>query len=358
MMKQSPSKIMPPVLLLQLFAVFLISIGSSVSADVKDFEDSSHVEYPAWFEDNPFYDLAEIIAEVSTDKKKGLMVLFTTKGCTYCEQFIKRSLGNPDIAQKAQNRFASIGMEIFDDAEMVTPTGETIPVKKFAKQQGVGFSPTLLFFDADGKRILRQIGYQAPERFLHLMNYVADKHYETVNLSEFIESKPSPGQNTSTYTQLKADSLFDEPPYALNRSKFAASEPLMVLFEKIGCGECEAFHNDVLQLKNVRAGLQNFQIVRMDVNDITTRVLLPNGKFTTPKKWYEESSFSRLPALMFFNETGKLSLKTDAYVLNNRMMNSINYMREKAYLKDWTYQQFARSKSIERSLQQEKSTKP
>jgi len=357
-MKQSPSKIMPSVLLLQLFAVFLISIGFSVSADVKDFEDSSHVEYPVWFEDNPFFDLAEITAEVSEDQKKGLMVLFTTKGCSYCEQFIKRSLGNPDIAQKVQNRFASIGMEIFDDAEMVTPTGETMPIKKFAKQQGVGFAPTLLFYDANGKRVLRQVGYQAPERFLHLMDYVADKHYATSSLSKFIESKTSQQKSPSKYTQLKANTLFDEPPYALDRSKFAASEPLMVLFEKTGCDECEAFHNDVLQLEAVRAGLQDFQIVRMDVNDTTTRVLLPNGEFTTPARWYKESSFSRLPALMFFNETGKLSLKTDAYVLHNRMMNSINYMLEKAYLKDWTYQQFARSKGIERNLQQVKSAKP
>ena len=108
-------------------------------------------DYPAWFIDNPFFDLEEITTDISDSNKKGLMVLFTTKGCSYCEQFIKRSLGNPEIAKKVQNDFDSIGMEIFDDAEMVTPTGETIPVKQFAKQQGVGFAPTLLFFDAAGK---------------------------------------------------------------------------------------------------------------------------------------------------------------------------------------------------------------
>ena len=132
-------------------------------------------------------------------------------------------MSDPKIAQKVQERFASIGMEIFDDAEMVTPTGETMPVKRFAKQQGVGFAPTLLFFDAKGKRVLRQVGYQAPERFLHLMEYVADKQYIKANLSQFIESKTSQQNSTSSYTQLKADALFDEPPYALDRSKFPAS---------------------------------------------------------------------------------------------------------------------------------------
>ena len=124
----------------------------------------------------------------------------------------------------------------------------------------------------------------------------------------------------------------------------------MILFEKTGCEECEAFHNNVLARDVVRKGLQNFQSVRLNINDDKTRVQLPNGEFTTPAQWFKQSKFSRLPALMFFNESGKLSLQTDAYVMPNRMMNSINFMHEKAYLKGWTYQQFARSKGIERSL--------
>ena len=352
-MKFSSSNFSNLILRTSLLTIILVSISFSANAITKDFEDSSHHEYPTWFIDNPFFDLEEATDEISTNNKKGLMVLFTTKNCSYCEQFIKRSLGNPDIAKKVQDRFASIGMEIFDDAEMITPTGESIAIKKFAKQQGVEFAPTLLFFDASGKRVLRQVCYQAPNLFLHLMNYVADTHYKTTSLSEFIESKTPQKMATSTYKKLKQDSLFDKPPYALDRSKFKASEPLMILFEKTGCDECEAFHNDVLKQDQVRKGLQNFQSVRLDINDHETRVQLPNGEFTTPAQWFKKSTFSRLPALMFFNESGQLSLQTDAYVMPNRMMNSINYMREKAYIKGWTYQQFARSKGIQRSLQKE-----
>lgn len=332
-------------------SIFSIIQPSYAASD--GFEVSHPHSYPNWFIDSPFLDLEEAKDEAISDGKKGLMILFTTQGCSYCEQFIKRSLGNPDIASRVQKQFASIGLEIFDDTEMVTPAGVTMPVKKFALLEGVGFAPTLLFYDEDGRRVLRQIGYQAPDRFLHLMDYVSNKAYKTQSLSEFLASKTTKKVLSPSYTTLRKDTLFDTPPYALDRSYFAASEPLMVLFEKTGCRECEGFHNDVLKLKNVRDALQGFQIVRMDVKDTDTRVILPNGKLSTPAKWYKQSSFSRLPALMFFNETGSLSLKTDAYVLENRMMNSINYMREKAYLKDWTYQQFARSKAIEKFQQQE-----
>jgi len=313
--------------------------------------------FPKWFYDSPFLDLEEASSEVTSKGKKGLMLLFTTQGCSYCEQFIRESLGNPKIANSVKKDFISLGFEIFDDAEMTTPTGETMPVKRFAKQQGVGFAPTLLFFDDSGKRILRQVGYQAPLRFQHLIEFVANKQYQSQNLRDFIISKQSTDSTKNTYTNLQEDKLFDQPPYALDRSHFDAHEPLMILFESTHCSECQAFHNDVMKLQHVRNTLKDFQVVRMDINDSKTPVLLPSGEFTTPAKWYNQTTFSRLPALMFFDEKGNLALKTDALVQDGRMMNSLNYMLEKAYLKNWTYQQFARSKAIERSQQQATSQK-
>lgn len=341
------------------FFLLLIFASSSISFGAADKEvkaRGTHT-FPEWFVDSPFLDLEEVTSEISDNGKKGLMILFTTQGCSYCEQFIHESLGDPKIAGKVQEKFAAIGLEIFDDAEMISPTGETIAVKHFAKQEGVGFAPTLLFYDENGKRVLRQIGYQAPQRFTHLMDYVADKRYDSETLRDFITAKEAEQQGTSGYASLKEDTLFDTTPYALDRSHFDASEPLMVLFEKKGCGECEEFHRDVMTLKHVRDTLGNFQVVRLDVEDDKTPVLLPDGKFTTPKKWYQQTTFSRLPALAFYNLKGKKSLQTDALVQDGRMMNSLNYMLEKAYLKDWTYQQFARSKAIERSLKAEATAK-
>ena len=153
----------------------------------------------------------------------------------------------------------------------------------------------------------------------------------------------------ATYSQLKSDTLFDSPPFALDRSHFAASKPLMVLFEQKGCNECAEFHQNVLALSTVRSTLEAFQVVRMDIEDDTTPVLLPNGEKATPAQWYQSTTFSRVPALMFYNENGELSLDTDALVQKGRMLNSLNYMLEKAYLKNWTYQQFARSKALERN---------
>ncbi len=232
---------------------------------------------------------------------------------------------------------------------MIAPTGEAVVVKEFAKKEAVGFAPTLLFYDETGQRVLRQVGYQVPQRFEHIMDYVAARHYKEQSLRAFIDSKDGTNQDVESYANLQDDKLFETPPYALDRRHFDADQPLMVLFEKKGCGECKTFHQEVMQLQTVRDTLDKFQVVRMDVDDDSTPVLLPNGGRSTPSQWYQQTIFSRLPALMFVNEKGELALSTDSLVQEGRMMNSLNYMLEKAYLKNWTYQQFARSKAIARS---------
>lgn len=333
-----------------MFMTFLCVFQVS-ELEAKAFSMEAGEHFPQWFVDEPFLDLTDFQDSTGLDAqnnsaKKGLMVLYTTKGCSYCAEFIRKSLGNQKIASIVQKNFYAVGLEIFDDIEMVDPTGETISVKQFAKQEGVEFAPTLLFYDNKGKRVLHQTGYQSPERFLKLLDFVINEHYKKQSLQHFFNTIST---EKSSYT-LKSDLLFENAPYLLDRSHFSAGEPLLVIFEKTGCKECKTFHDDVLTVKDVRDYLKDFEVVRLDANDTTTTVLLPNGEHLTPSEWYKETKFSRLPALIFFDEKGNNVLSTDAFVEQERMINSIEFMLEKAYKKGWTYQRFARSKSISRNL--------
>ena len=127
-----------------------------------------------------------------------------------------------------------------------------------------------------------------------------------------------------------------------------------MIFEKTGCADCEDFHNDVLALEEVRERLGKFEVARLDADDDKSGVRLPNGKRATPAAWFRETNFTRVPALMFFDEKGNNVLETDALVRRQRMLNSVNFVLERAYEKDWTYQRFARSKGIERNLKKQK----
>lgn len=317
------------------------------------FDDSEikHIDYPAWFNENAFNDLAEVLAESIANGKKGLFVLFTTEGCSYCDQFIRKSLADPEIASTVQNNFESVGLEIFNDAEMTTPGGETKPVKQFATDEKVQFSPTVLFYGEDGKRIMRLTGYQSPEKFGKALAYVTGEHYRTVSFRHYLLADKKAGaavQPDQINNKLTADNIFEKPPYALDRSRVPSSKPLLVIFEEADCSECKNFHAQVLSQADVRETLMQFEVVRLDAKDNTTSVLAPDGGKTSAAKWYEHSSFTQAPALLFFDENGNEVLKTDALVLPQRMINSLNYVLDRAYKKGWSYQRYARSTALEK----------
>ena len=320
----------------------------------KDFDDGQfgHIDYPEWFEVDPFNDLQQMLDGARADGKKGLMVLFTTEGCSYCDRFIRKSLGDPELASKVQASFGAVGLEIFDDREMTDPRGAPMAVKQFAQSERAEFAPTLLFYGDGGKRLFRQVGYQSPERFRGILDYLVGGHVEKESLRAYFNRVNEQRPPASPDEGMKGDPLFGQPPYALDRSGFPAEQPLLLIFEKSGCAECEEFHADVLELEEVRDLLGRFEIVRLDANDERTPVVAPDGVRTTPAAWFKQTTFSRLPALVFFDEKGNEVLKTDALVKRSRMLNSLNFVLQRAYEKGWTYQRFARTSSIEKQNRQ------
>lgn len=330
----------------------LLSLTAGSTLQARDFDDAQpmHIAYPEWFKDS-FLDLQEDTQEARGEGKVGLMVLFTTQGCSYCDMFIHRSLGDPHLASLVQSHFHALGLEIFSDAEMLDPRGIPFRVKEFAKREGAGFAPTLLFYGEDGELLYRGVGYHSPERFRMVLDYLIGGHYVRASFRDYVagrEASAAPRQ--STY-RLRPDPLFASPPYALDRSHFPAQRPLLVIFEAEGCADCPVLHQQVLALSEVRELLERFEVVRLDARDGKTPVLAPDGNRTTPAEWYADLGFSRLPALLFFEERGKEVLRTDALVLRQRMLNALMYTLERAYEKGWTYQRFARTKGIERRRQ-------
>jgi len=342
-----------PAALLSVLAA--VSGGSAYSADNFDDSQIKHIEYPDWFSENLFHDLSEELEIAGSRGKQGLMVLFTTEGCSYCYLFVQKSLGNPDLASRVQRQFESVGLEIFDDREMTDPRGTDMPIKQFAQHEGAEFAPTLLFYDLDGNRILKLVGYQSPERFGHVLDYLDGGHFRTEPLREYFAklsetrgrpaARPVPG--------LRTDPLFSKPPYRLVRGATSETPPLLVIFERAACDECDEFHDKVLAQPDVRETLGRFQVVQLDADDEETAVTTPDGGTVTPASWFHQEGFSRVPALMFFDQGGALALTTDALVLEQRMMNSLNFVLAGAHEKGWTYQRFARSQAIARWQRQQ-----
>jgi hypothetical protein len=84
------------------------------------------------------------------------------------------------------------------------------------------------------------------------MEYVVNDHYRTESLRDFLKKQRAIDSSMISSVGLKVDPLFGKPPFALDRSRFPASKPLLVIFEKPGCTDCAEFHSVVLADKKIR----------------------------------------------------------------------------------------------------------
>lgn len=332
--------------ILPLLATLLVTSAPAPAAE--DFDDAvvARIEHPDWFKES-FLNLQDDLAEAREAGKDGLFLFFSTQGCSYCHLFVATSLSDPRIVARLREHFDTLGLEIFDDAELTAFDGKATRVKQFAVEQGVEFAPTLLFYDREGRLILRLTGYYDPERFDQALDYVIGRHYQQEPFRAWLahETAAAPQGDAN----LIADPLFAAPPYALDRTQMPAQRPLLVIFEVPACPHCERFHEEVLRDPDVRPLLAGMDLVRLDATDRTTPVLTPGGERTTPADWSEQQGFTQYPALVFFEEGGAQVLETDALVLKSRMLNSLGFVAERAYDKGWTYQRYARSRAVAKS---------
>jgi thioredoxin-related protein len=330
-------------------ATLLLCHAGAVSADIE--RGDRHTGHLEWMVPG-IIDLEFELERVRDEGKTGVMLLFTTRGCTYCGEFIERSLRDPDLQRRLRENFVSIGLEIFDDVYMTDHRGEDLPIKDFARQQKAEMAPTLLFYGPDNDLVFRAIGYQSPERFGAILDYLVSGSHRQATFPAYLRRlSETSSADDPIYATLRSDPLFMAEPYALSRKPIAADRPLLVIFEQTACADCRHFHDEVLALAEVRALLQQFDVVRLDARDTETPVLAPDGVATTPAAWFAAEGFSRVPALLFVDENGNPVLKNDSVVERQRMLNMSGLVLDRKYLDGWTYQEYARNKAIERNRQ-------
>lgn len=333
------------------FTVAALFVGC-VSVALAGIEDGPrHAGHPEWM-DPGIVDLESDLETVRDAGMTGVMVLFTTQGCTYCADFISTSLDDPVLQKRLRDNFVSIGLEIFDDADMTDHRGIDVPIKQFAVEQQAGMAPTLLFYGPDNDLIFRAVGYQSPHRFGAMLDYlISGSHHQSTFPAYLRRVAGSLPQVDPTYDSLRSDTLFMTPPYALSRRPIAADRPMLIIFEQTACADCRRFHDEVLALAEVRSLLARFEVVRLDARDTRTPVLAPDGSRTTPAQWFAAEGFSRMPALLFVDEKGDTVLRNDSVTERQRMLNMSGLVLDKKYIDGWTYQRYARSKAIERNRQ-------
>jgi len=301
-------------------------------------------EHPDWFKSS-FNNLPEDLDDALASGKKGLIVYFGQPHCAYCQALIRDNLSKGDLVRYLRLNFEVVGLNAHSIEKMTGMDGIAKPINEFAIEQKAQLTPTLLFFVKGRKLALKLVGYHTPYKMRAALEYVVDEHYKTKRFGEYLEqADPPPLFADET---LNPDPIFSPPPHALDRSRFAAKKPLLVIFEQPRCHACDVLHSEPLKNAQVRKRLDDYEVVQLNVWDDATRVLIPDGRRMTARQWARDLGLFYAPTLLLFDERGKEVFRVDSVVQFSRLTNVLRYVAEKAYLKYPLFQLWNRDHAVQ-----------
>src|SRR5262245_17067998 len=169
------------------------------------------IEIPPWFSET-FLDFREDVADAARENKR-LLVYFGQDGCPYCKLLMQTTFTETRIVDKMRRQFVAVALNMWGDREVTWIDGGRKREKDLARQLGVQFTPTLLFFNEKADVILRLNGYQPAHRMDATLDYVAAKLENKQSYADYMQGAVREAASPT----LAEEAFFMRPPYALQR---------------------------------------------------------------------------------------------------------------------------------------------
>jgi len=299
----------------------IIAISFILTSYVNSAETSSGIvtggniyELPHWFKSS-FLDFGDEI-EDAKEQGKHVMAFMHLDECPYCARMLKESFLEGQSQTFMEANFDVIGLNVRGDLEVTWIDGNNYTERELTEHLRAVATPTIIFLDLDGNKVLQLNGYRDPQSFLHALEYVQSKRYVEESYSDYLSRL----EKTDIY-DFRSHAMLQTVTYLKNYS-----EPLLVLFEDKQCVECDRYHEKTLNHPDVLAAMEGFLFVRFDA-DSSQKLVTLDGRVTTASKWAKELDVTFRPALVFFN-SGEEKFRTDGIYYHHHLSEALIYIKE------------------------------
>ena len=252
-------------------------IDSAIVFDDKQLEEA--VAYPDWFKFS-LGDLNDDLAEAKKAGKKGIITYFGQKRCAYCEQFFKSSLSDVDIKNYLQKHFDLIAFDIWGIDDITDTDGTTYTERDLSIHYKTNFTPSLVFYNAEGATVFRLRGFYPPYKFRAALQYVTEEFYKEETFSDYF-ARANPGEYFLLGGLTERD-FFLEPPYDLVALR-KNNKPTAVFFEQGNCHACDLLHSGPLSKELSIHEIEQMNVIQLNMW-ADTAVITPQGKKKQPQK--------------------------------------------------------------------------
>jgi len=296
-------------------------------------------EQPEWFK-NSFLDLNEDIEDARKAGKR-LMIFFYQDGCPYCKKLLQVNFSQRDIVEKTRSNFDVVSLNIWGDRDVSYGNIETIE-KDFAARLKVMYTPTLIFFNEEGKAVLRTNGYYNPGKFNAALDYVLGHHDKKEKFRSYLARVSPVKAKGKIYKEVESV----KSPYDFSKS---SSKHRLVMFEQKQCIECDELHGDILKRKESVEQLKKLDVSVLDMWS-DEKVIQPNGKKSSVVDWAKQLNIQYSPSMVYFDPQGKEVFRSDAYLKAFHIQSVMDYVSSGSYKTQTNFQRYidARAKNLEK----------
>ncbi|MBX3667411.1 MAG: thioredoxin family protein [Rhodocyclaceae bacterium] len=142
----------------------------------------------AFFDPN-LGDLQGDLQAARSQGKMGMLIMFEMDECPYCRRMKETVFPRPDVQTFFRQHFVIIAVDVLGDVKMRDPAGHELREKDFARSMGATATPTFVFFDLDGRVLVRHVGATRDAKsFLRLGHYVVEGAYKNKSFAEYLRA--------------------------------------------------------------------------------------------------------------------------------------------------------------------------
>ncbi len=323
-------KMMPIVTII----LALLFLSSNLQAKKGKFTGGMNHDMPEWFKES-FLDMAEDVEEAK-EEDKHVILFMTLKFCPYCTKMLNKNfVKGAKNQQYIQDNFDVIGINIKGSKEVAINDNLSMTEQEYAQHLKVQYTPTILFLNQKNEVIVRLNGYRSPENFKLVLDFVKNKEYKNMTLTQYLDKV----KNKTFYT-LKSNKMFKNIT-DLSQVKGA----LAVMFEDGSCTQCNYMHNTTLKNKGVQEELKKITFVRYDAMS-KEKIITPDGKATTPYDWAKDMVLDYRPGIVLFDKNKEI-VRIDALLYSFHFKELIRYVSGTYYTKFHTFLDYLRPRQKE-----------
>ena len=297
-----------------LIALAVLLTAATVNADDKGVLTGGQVyDLPDWFT-HGFLEIDYDVAEAAREGKQ-VIAFFHVDECPYCVRMLDENFRSGETREFIEKNFRVTGIDIKGGIDVTWADGRRYTENELVRHLGIYGTPSIVFLDPAGGKVLQLNGYRDPAAFRQALNFVQGYHYQKTNFSGYLANLDrEPVYRFAQHDLLQKATYFK-----------GYKDALVILFEDRYCTECARFHERTLNHPDVLAGLQDVLFVRLDA-DSKQKIVIPDGRMMTARQWMDELDLTFRPSLVMFNQ-GRELYRADGIKYHHHLSEGLAYVK-------------------------------